>query len=110
MHELAITEEIVEAVRDRLAPGERVSRVVLEIGKLSTVLPDAVRFCFDVCCEGTALEGARLEIREVMGAGRCRECGAEVEMARPLERCGCGSCSLEWVRGEELRVVEMEVR
>ena len=46
------------------AAGAKVNRVVLEIGKLSAVLPDAVRFCFELCSEGTVVEGAELEIIE----------------------------------------------
>lgn len=42
-------------------------RVVVEIGRETAVLPDAVRFCFDLCAEGTVVEGAELEIVELMG-------------------------------------------
>lgn len=108
MHELAITEEIVDILRRRA--GERkVRRVVLEIGKLSAVLPDAVRFCFDLCAEGTPAEGAALEILEPPGRARCRACGGEVALDRPFGRCGCGSSDLDWISGEELRIREMEV-
>jgi hydrogenase nickel incorporation protein HypA/HybF len=66
VHELAVTQAIVEAVLER-AGEARVLRVVVEIGKLSAVLPDAVRFCFDVCTEDTAAAGAVLEIVELPG-------------------------------------------
>lgn len=45
----------------------RVKVVCLEVGKLAGVLPDALRFCFDVCVHATPLEGARLEILEMAG-------------------------------------------
>ena len=108
MHELGITQEVV-ALADEAAAGRKVTRVVLEIGKLSGVLPDAVRFCFPMCAEGTAVAGAVLEIVEPMGKGRCRACGGEVELDRPFGRCGCGSSDLDWVTGSELRVRELEV-
>jgi hydrogenase nickel incorporation protein HypA/HybF len=108
MHELAVTEEIVEIVRRR-AGDRRVRRVVIEIGKLSLVLPDAVRFCFDMVAEGTTVEGAALDIVEPDGRGRCRECAAEVLMERPLARCGCGSTDLDWISGEELKVLQLEM-
>jgi hydrogenase nickel incorporation protein HypA/HybF len=66
MHELAITESVVEAVTERIASG-RITRVVLEIGRLSGVVPDSVRFCFEVCAAGTRLEGAELDIVELGG-------------------------------------------
>jgi hydrogenase nickel incorporation protein HypA/HybF len=108
MHELGITQEIVAVALER-AGGARVRRVVVEIGKLSAVLPAAVRFCFELCCEGSALEGAELEIIETPGLARCRECGAEIVLERPFGRCGCGASSLEWLAGEELRIRELEV-
>lgn len=108
MHELGLTQEIVALVSER-TQGARVIRVVLEIGKLSAVLPDAIRFCFDLCCEGTSLEGAELEIREIAGRARCRECGGEVVLERPFGVCVCGNSDLEWLSGEELLIKEVEV-
>jgi len=61
MHELALTQSIVEACVER-AEGAQVRRVTLEIGQLAAVMPEALRFCFDVCADGTALKGARREI------------------------------------------------
>src|SRR4051812_10368500 len=100
MHELGITQEIVEIVCERAA-GAKITRLVIEIGKLSAVLPDAVRSCFEICREGTAAAEATLEIIETAGAGRCRVCQAEVIMERPFAQCICGSTDLEWLRGEE---------
>jgi hydrogenase nickel incorporation protein HypA/HybF len=108
MHELGITQEIVALVSER-TQGARVRRVVLEVGKLTAVLPDAVRFCFDLCCQGTGLEGAELEIREIPGRARCRACAAEVVLERPFGQCVCGGTDLEWLSGEELTIKEVEV-
>ena len=66
MHELSITRSVVAIVSEHAA-GQRVMRVRLEIGRLSSVMPEAIRFCFDVCARGTALEGAELEIVELAG-------------------------------------------
>ena len=108
MHELGITQEIVEIVTSRCR-GVKIARVVVEIGKLSAVLPEAVQFCFELCAEGTLAEGARLEIVQIAGEGRCRECGARVVLERPLGRCECGNTDLEFVAGDELRIREMEL-
>ncbi|HXG13005.1 MAG TPA: hydrogenase maturation nickel metallochaperone HypA [Gemmataceae bacterium] len=108
MHELGLTQEIIAIVAEH-ARGAQVRRVVVEIGKLAAVLPDAVRFCFDLCSQGTVAEGAVLEIIETPGRARCRACGAEVILEQPFGVCGCGNTDLEWLSGEELRVREMEV-
>ena len=108
MHELGITQNIVTIVETH-AGNRRVKRVRLEIGKLSAILPEAVRFCFDVCTQGTKLEGAELEIIEIEGRGRCRSCGDEMPLNLLAGRCHCGSRDLICVAGEELNVKEMEV-
>lgn len=108
MHELAITQEVIAAVAEH-ARGARVVRIVLEIGKLSAVLPDAVRFCFELCSAGTAADGAILEIIEPPGRARCRDCDGEVLLERAFGRCACGSTDLDWLSGEQLNIKELEL-
>lgn len=110
MHELGITQNIVEIVAQQ-AQGLAVQRVVLEIGQLSAILPDSIRFCFDVCCKGTVLETATLEIIEIPGLGKCRQCGSEIVLEQPYGICPhCNSLELDIVQGEELKIKEMEVQ
>ncbi len=108
MHELGITQEIV-AIAEEQAGGAKVKRIVVEIGRLTAVLPDAVRFCFDVCTEGTSVAGAALEIVEIPARGRCRACSAEQVLDRPFGICPCGQTEFDWLSGEELRVRSVEV-
>lgn len=108
VHELAITQQIVELVVERVR-GVHVRRVVVQIGKLSAVLPEAVRFCFDVAARGTPLEGAELVIDEPSGQVRCRACGIEFALEEPFGVCACGSVELEWLAGTELNILEVEV-
>lgn len=108
MHELGITRNLVAICAER-AQGAKVQRVTLVVGKLSAILPDAIRFCFDICAKGTALEGAALDIVEPPGRGRCRVCEAEVELNALGGRCACGSRDLQVISGEELKIREMEV-
>jgi len=108
MHELSITRNIV-AIVSEAAAGRRVSCVRLQIGKLSAVMPDAVRFCFDVCAQGTVLEGARLEIDAIDGRGLCNECGTELALTQLAGHCICGSRDIRHLAGAELNVKEMEV-
>ncbi len=107
MHELGITRNIV-AIVDEHAAGRRVTRVALDVGRLSGVMSDAIRFCFDVVSRGTGLEGARLDIRDIEGRGRCRTCSAEFATPFLFTPCVCGSRDVERVAGEELKVREFE--
>ena len=109
MHELGITRNVVSIVSERAA-GQKVLRVTLEVGRLSGMLSDAIRFCFDICAQGTPLEGATLQIIDVEGRGRCSACGAQPVMTMPLGRCPtCHEPTLRIVAGTELKIKEMEV-
>jgi hydrogenase nickel incorporation protein HypA/HybF len=108
MHELAITESVVAAVTDRL-PDAKVTSVRLEIGALSGVVADSVRFCFDLVTEGTALAGATLEITESPASCRCRACGAEFAPDGPILLCPCGSADVAVLSGADLRILSVQV-
>jgi len=108
MHELSITRNIVAIVGDH-AQGRRVRRVTLEVGKLSGVMTGAIAFCFDVVAQGTALEGAVLDIIPVEGRARCTACGAEFDIPTLFTACACGSRRLHRLQGEELKIKTMEV-
>lgn len=110
MHELAVTQSIVEACSER-AGGARVLRVTLEIGTLSCVMPDALRFCYEVAVTDTLLEGSELKIIRIPARSRCRDCGLEVTMDDLLSRCACGSVNLERPRGGDgLTIKSMEIQ
>jgi hydrogenase nickel incorporation protein HypA/HybF len=108
VHELAITQSVVDTIVERLG-NARVIAVHLEIGRLSGVLPDALRFCFDLVAEGTPVEGARLRISEPPGDARCRACGAAFPVDDLVLLCQCGSADVELRSGQELRISAVEV-
>jgi len=108
MHELAITEGIVAAVTDKL-PEQKITLVRLEIGALSGVVADSVRFCFDLVTEGTNLEGANLEISEPAATCRCRDCGGSFSPDGPIVICPCGSADAEVLSGADLRIISVKV-
>lgn len=109
MHELSIAEGMVDAIRERTGDA-RVSRVFVEIGKLSCVEPEAVRFCFELVARGTVVEGAVLEIDEPPGRARCGGCGADdVEIEGTLPLCRCGSAELSILAGDRMTITAVEI-
>ena len=108
MHELAITRNIV-AIIGEAAAGRRVRRVMLDVGRLSGVMPDAVAFCFDAVAQGTVLDGARLDIRQIDGRASCDDCGSEFAAESIVVRCTCGSRRVRLIAGEELDIKAMEI-
>ena len=81
MHELAITQSVVDAVTERT--GERAGGERPAAGGPAgrAWCPTPMRFCFELVTAGTPLEGAALEIEQPEGRGRCRTCGARVRAA-----------------------------
>jgi hydrogenase nickel incorporation protein HypA/HybF len=107
MHELAIAEGVVGAVTERL-PGTQIACVRLEIGVLSGVVADSLRFCFDLATEGTALEGALLEISEPAARCECRACGEGFTPDGPIVLCPCGSADVTVVSGQQLLITSVK--
>ncbi len=108
MHEMAITQSVVDAVCEHAA-GRRVHSVKLEVGALCAVVPDSMQFCFDLATEGTVADGARLELDVLPGQAHCRTCGRDFELPDLILLCPCGSADVEVLAGKDLRILSMEV-
>lgn len=115
MHELSVATRIVELIAEQLGGGEpgavRVTRVVLRIGPLSGVVPEALAFAFDAATAGTPLTCAALAIEPVPLVVRCPACAADRALPGPQRlRCPvCGGATPDVVSGRELEVVSVEV-
>lgn len=108
VHELAITQSLVDAVCEH-TDGAPIVAVNVRVGRLSGVVPDAMRFCFELITEGTPLQGARLEIEEPAGRARCRTCRDEFALPDLILLCPCGSADVDVLSGRELAVSSVEV-
>jgi len=108
MHELAIAQSVLESIVARL--GDRQVRAVrLEIGRLSGVSADSLRFCFELAAAGTSVDGATLDIDEPAGQARCLSCSDEFVLQDHILLCGCGSSDVRLTAGDELRILSVEV-
>jgi hydrogenase nickel incorporation protein HypA/HybF len=108
MHELSITQSIVDAVRERAA-GRPVHCIRVRAGRLTAVIPASIQFCFELIVEGTELAGARLEIEQPDGRAHCRACDTEFALPDLVLLCPCGSAEVSVTGGRELQIVSMEV-
>lgn len=112
MHEMSLAEGVLQLVEEtaQREAAQRVKLVVLEIGRLSSVEPEAIRFCFEAVTQGGIAQGAALEIVDVPGAGWCLPCGETVPMAELYGACPkCGSHQVQPTGGTEMRVKEIEI-
>jgi hydrogenase nickel incorporation protein HypA/HybF len=108
VHELSITQSVVDAVAEHAA-GARVVAVRMSVGQLSGVVPDAMRFCFELITEGTQLQGARLDIDQPSGVAHCESCGRDFQLTDLVLLCPCGSADVAVLAGKELRITSVEV-
>jgi hydrogenase nickel incorporation protein HypA/HybF len=112
MHEFSIATSLLQIITEEARPfkGARVRTVRLRIGTLSGILPDALRFAFEIITEGTVAEGAALVIEEVPMIVSCRACGKVSAPDDPFILCpGCGSGDADIKGGRELEIESMEI-
>jgi len=115
MHELQITERILEVVLKHAGPQDvtRIVRIHLRIGALSDLEDEWIQHYFDYLSRGTVAENAQLAITRAPAVVRCHSCSCSFEVRR--EEIGraqcpeCGETSLELVAGREYMIENMEV-
>ncbi|MFI1970703.1 hydrogenase maturation nickel metallochaperone HypA [Streptomyces cinnamoneus] len=113
MHELSIAAAIVERAAETAGRhgAARVAAVRVRVGELAGVVPDALRFSFEVAREGTVLETARLLIEEVPGRARCAHCAEHFAVGMPpLLWCPrCDRPAEDLTGGRELEITGIEL-
>lgn len=112
VHELSLAENAVAlieqaALREHFS---RVQRVCLEIGVLSCVDPEALRFAWASAALGSCAEGAELELLSTPGQGVCPACGQRSTMETLYDLCPhCDGVPLQACQGTEMRVKDLDV-
>ncbi|WP_217126494.1 hydrogenase maturation nickel metallochaperone HypA [Hydrogenophilus thiooxidans] len=112
MHEMALAESVVRLAEERAAAegARRIRAVIVEIGALSCVEPEALTFCFDAVSRGTLAEGAELRIERIEGAAYCSRCERTVAITARYDPCPeCGAYPLQPTAGTEMRVQAIEI-
>jgi hydrogenase nickel incorporation protein HypA/HybF len=113
MHELGIAESALDvALSHATAAGAtRVLRMVIRVGTLSGVDPEALRFAFTAILPGTPAEGATLQIDSVAAVAYCPACQKDFvpDSIRFLECPTCGQLCANVKQGRELDLVHLEM-
>lgn len=112
MHELSLCQSAVEIILRQAEQHDvkRVTGVWLEIGALSCVEESAVRFSFDVVCQGTVAQGCALHIEYKPALAWCWDCSQAVKIVQHDARCPhCLGANLRIDKGDSLRVKSIEV-
>jgi len=113
MHELPVTQGILDLVLEtaRQAGAQRIVRVDLVIGDMSSIVDDSVQFYFDILSRGTPAEGAEMHFRRESAVATCPDCGHTWSVSPPLLPCcpACGGERPQVTGGKEFYVESIEV-
>jgi hydrogenase nickel incorporation protein HypA/HybF len=112
MHELAITQSMLDIVLDRAkaSSARKVGAINLVIGELSGFVEGSVRFYFDFLAKNTIAEGAALNFKLVSPRARCRSCDKLFELRELDWSCPqCGGSDIEITAGKELSIESIDI-
>ncbi|MBE5996475.1 MAG: hydrogenase maturation nickel metallochaperone HypA [Lachnospiraceae bacterium] len=112
MHELAITEGIIEAaVPAAIKNGaEKILEIRIRIGELSGVVPECILEYFDMASRGTIAEGAEIVFETIPATITCKDCGYDGVISRGSYTCPqCGSAAFSLTGGREFYVESLRV-
>jgi hydrogenase nickel incorporation protein HypA/HybF len=110
MHELGVIIEVVKTV-ERFAEKNSVKQIdtlVLQIGELSSMIPQYIESCYPAAVDGTLLEKTKLKIEVLPGNGMCRECGKVFNLLKNEGTCpDCGFNDFKILSGKEFMIKEI---
>jgi len=112
MHEMSIALSIIDAVTAKAKEehSDTVTIIELEVGKVSGVEVESLKFCFSAAAKNTVAEGAKLAVCEVEPVGECEECGQRFPVAFHIATCTfCGSFKTNIVSGRELSIKSITI-
>ena len=111
MHELTATQRILDAAlaEGRARGGQPVRAVRLQLGVLSGVTENSIRFYWELLTPGTAAAGARLEVERLPGRVECRGCGRVSDVDDDFPMCpACAGVDLVVLAGDACTIEAVE--
>lgn len=112
MHELGIVVHVIDQVEEAARENQvdRVTRVVLEVGEVSSIVPEYFTDCFQWAKKRTEhLKDAELELILLEGVSYCRGCRETYKTVEFGRQCPhCGSWDTYLLTGDEITIKEIE--
>lgn len=89
----------------RKEKADNIKSIELEIGQLSGVVIDALKFAMDSAVKNTMLQHSNVHIHFIPGLCQCEVCKHKFESSEIFSLCDhCGSADINVLKGNELRV------
>ncbi len=120
MHEFSTMQGVVGVIMEFAEKNnaKKVLRVYLDVGELTFLNHEQLKFSYQILSEGTILEGSELVISPIKAKYVCKHCGSSGDLPRveegdhfsvPVFYCPeCGK-EIEITSGRECRVREIEI-
>ena len=113
MHELGIVFYIIRDVKQAAQENgvEHVSSVVMNIGEVSTIVPEYLTDCWRWAADKEELlKGCQLQINTIPAVTHCDGCGQDYPTVAHGKTCPhCGSPNTWLLRGNEVEIKELIV-
>jgi len=119
MHEYSIMSQLVQAVLDEAKKNnlKTVAKVKLEVGDLTFLGEEQLKFCYQVLSKDNILNGSELIIEKIYPEVRCHDCGynGELEYMEKdefhfrLPQFSCPKCNgkVEIIKGKDCVIREI---
>ena len=110
MHELGICDALLKMVRNIAEEEELevISRITVEVGSLSGVVPAYMSDCWVAVTDGTELQDTEFVIEDLPGTAQCMDCGEEFTADVNDLRCPkCRGNKLVPLTGRDLTLKEI---
>ncbi len=106
MHELSVAESICRSVVRRVA-GVRIDEMIIEVGVLSGVNPEALAFCLGEAARLCGIDLVRFSVKPVPAEAVC-DCGRTYQATNVMDPCpGCGGFSRSFTGGDDVVVASL---
>jgi hydrogenase nickel incorporation protein HypA/HybF len=110
LHELGVVIEVIKTVED-FAKNNGVTKIdtlVLQIGELSSIIPQYVEACYPAAVDGTLLQETKLKIEILPGNAICKKCTKVFNLIENNKKCpNWGSEDWELLCGKEFMIKEI---
>lgn len=111
MHELGIVIKVLEQV-DQVAEeykAEKIMKVTMEVGEVSTIVPDLFTDAFDWAKKKTRFaKEAELEMIIIEGRTYCQSCGETYKTTEHGKKCPyCGSLETYLLTGDQVIIKDI---